>query len=262
MAEVDESKPRPTQQDWLEALHSHRKETGVPGYWDALEENCKQWADEVGVSPFWKAARDRSATWASEFRSGQGGDLLAEEGLPGFTGKTKERIHSKSYQASCEDVSSVWPASGAPVPKLSDLVRTRIQCRFVDGVEFLAGRLHELASSMDLKPEWNRRGSLQGYFAQHVYFKHSVFFRFGGGSQATTVTCEIQLATVMSTRVWDATHGIYEVWREKPENSDDWQWNPRDPRFLARQLGHMIHLADGILVQLRDAVRKSKGKEL
>ena len=98
------------------------------------------------------------------------------------------------------------------------------------------------------------------YFAQHLNFSCDVLYRFGGGAEAGQVTCEVQLATALSTAVWETTHRIYESTRETEEAPEDWQWNPGDPRFVSRQLGHMIHLADGLLVQSREAANEERAK--
>jgi len=162
----------------------------------------------------------------------------------------RKRRDQPDYQAFLENA--------PPVPQIADLVRTRVECKFVDGVEFLAAKLYDLASEMNMSPFRTREGLLQGYFAQHVTFQSEVFFRFGGGHEPTRVTCEIQLATDLSTRIWEAAHPVYEVSRELMEAPAEWQWNPQDPRFVSSQLGHMIHLADGLLVQLREAVRTGR----
>lgn len=96
------------------------------------------------------------------------------------------------------------------------------------------------------------KGSLNGYFAQRITFRHRVFFRFGGIENVCTVTCEVQIATSLATHVWENSHGLYETTRVNLSESTDWQWSPKDPRFLSRQLGHMIHLADGLFCNLRD----------
>ena len=73
-----------------------------------------------------------------------------------------------------------------------------------------------------------------------------------------TINCEIQLASELATRVWDASHPLYEDARTRSASPEEWQWKPTDPHFIANQLGHMIHLADGLLVQLRDTQNPRK----
>jgi len=118
--------------------------------------------------------------------------------------------------------------------------------------------LVELAKELALSPEQKPRGLIVGYFAQHIYFTHSAYFRFGGRENPVTITCEIQLGTTLAKVIWESGHRIYEQSRDQPDRPADWQWNPKDPRFLIRQLGHMIHLADGILVNLRDVRHEEK----
>lgn len=235
---------------------SHRKEISLPGYWSSLSENCEQWADDVSVSPFWKQFERNRSSWSNEFYQTRSGALLARDELPKFCGKKHPRIRSKLEKLLIDrpDIAMEYiPTVGPPVPRLNDLVRTRVECAFLDGVEFMGDKLQQLAESMNISISRDRQGRLEGYFAQHLIFEHQVYFRMGGVAQPVTIKCEIQLATQLATRIWEQSHIVYEEWRGKNEQQIDWQWNPKDPRFISRQLGHMIHLADGLLVQLRDA---------
>jgi len=235
---------------------SFRKEIGVPGFWSNLEENCRQWADDISVSPFWKGVKDRQPSWSNDFQRLTDGSLLAQSEVPKFVGKGMKRVREKMCRQFADDenlaVQTLWPEKGPPVPALNDLVRSRIECQFLDGVEYIGTVLGELAQKMGIKWERTREGRLEGYFAQHFLFEQPVFFRFGGGQEPATIKCEVQIATALATQVWETSHGIYEVSRTHSEQAEDWQWNPNDPRFIAHQLGHMIHLADGLLVQLRN----------
>ncbi len=245
---------RPT---WWTEWGSLRPELRIPGYWDSLAENCAQWAREMFVCPFWRAFDSNRLVWTNEFHQKTGGPLLARDALPKFCGKGHERIRTKIAQLTCgeeaKEPKDFWSTVGPPVPRLNDLVRTRVECQFLDGVEFVGGKLEKLGEETGTTVERKREGRLEGYFAQHLYFDHEVLFHFGGIAQQVTIQCEVQIATELATRIWHESHGIYEEWRGQRESRDDWQWNPQDHRFIARQLGHMIHLADGLLVQLRDA---------
>ncbi len=259
----------PTREQWLAILGSARSTTLQPGYWDLLAENSNQWAKEVSISPFWEAAKTELPKWSAEFYARTGGPLLPTLGLPSFVGKGAEGIRSKSHRNSLSayrkkkisDWAGLWPQSGPSVPDINDLVRVRIETSYLDGVQFLADKLERLASNKSVPCKAAPQGKLEGYFAYHLYFKHAFLFRVLGEGDKIQIECEIQIATTLSTRVWDVSHGGYELWREEPGSAADWQWNPKDPRFIARQLGHMIHLADGLLVQLRDAITKEKVKE-
>jgi hypothetical protein len=242
-----------TELEWSKELENVRGELAVPGYWISLEENCRQWAMEISVGPFWLQVKQKLQSWKAEYRNKCGGALLVGPELPDFEGKGSKRICSKLYQKRIEKESfkeEVLPKEGPPIPKIDDLVRTRIACRYVDGVEFLGNKLFDLA----------REGRLEGYFAQHLNMSNDVLYRFGGASEKAKIIVEIQIATGLSTTVWDTTHSIYEASREDKQSHENWQWDPKNPKFISNQLGHMIHLADGLLVQLRDAAISQKEK--
>ena len=239
-------------------------ETGLPGYWETLAENCDQWANEVTVSRFWKEAETCLPKWRTGFRAKFKGDLLTGLSLPKFVGKEAKRIEEK-ISARCgsdpAEIEALFPKGCDAIPRLNDLVRTRVSCRFVESVEYFADRLVELATEQGLDPARSREGRIQGYFAQHVTFRYPLTYRIGGTHRSVEVMVEIQVATEMSTRVWEATHAIYEDARRGKDDPAEWQWNPRDPRFVSRQLGHTIHLADGLLSQLRDHVGAGRTRE-
>lgn len=256
-SETKSNREQTAESDWS----NFRSEVGLPGYWKCLEDNCRQWADEVFVSPFWKEFDETRSAWSNEFNHRTGGALLAANNLPRFCGKGASRVKSKLVQLTTgpekTTINRYWPLTGPPVPQINDLVRTRIECQFLDGVEFIATKLQQLAEASGIRVERTRQGKIEGYFAQHLYFDQAVLFRFGGGAQQVTIQVEVQIATQLATRVWLESHGVYEQWRGKRESRDEWQWQPLDPRFIARQLGHMIHLADGLLVHLRESSRRT-----
>lgn len=249
------------QKEFWEASRKIQPDLTLAGYWDALQKNCDQWAVELSVAPFWTAVKKRQSMWSNEFQRKTSGALLAVPGVPDFKGKRTQRTREKLIvdwvrSSSEAQITKFWPASGPPVPLINDLVRTRIECQFLDGVEFFGAKLEQLANEFGISNSRARKGRLVGYFAQHFYFTDKVIFRFGGGEQLASIQCEVQIATSLATRIWEESHRTYEQWRVQADDPEDWQWNADDPRFTARQLGHMIHLADGLLVQLRNSAQK------
>ena len=238
-------------------LASLRPETALPGFWESIAANCDQWAREISAGPFWAEIDKKLDQWRSEYRQAtKGADLLARTGMPPFVGKSATSIKSKVFRkcrANLKKSEQIFSTAGAPVPALSDLVRTRIVCRYIDGVEFLATKMEMLAGEMGRNPKRDREGRLEGYFAQHLTVDADVFFRIDKDAIPAKIRCEIQLATELATKMWDASHPFYEFARERDVPAESWQWNPTDPQFIANQLGHMIHLADGLIVQLRHA---------
>jgi len=250
-----------TEADWLRQLAAVRSEVRLPGFWTNLAENCARWAEELSVGPFWTEAKRRIDQWRMEYRAANDADLLSQPGLPSFTSKAEGSIRDKLFRRCKQEADYLAKAvekEGPPIPRLGDLVRTRIACRYIDGVEFLANKIVGLADEMKLSPERRREGRIEGYFAQHITVQQEVIFRIVGHGQLAKVVCEIQIASEMATRMWDAAHPLYESARREAADPEDWQWKPNDPRFISNQLGHMIRLADGLLVQLRQSMKNRK----
>lgn len=253
---VAPSTPHLTDDQILSQIGQHRPEVVVPGYWDTLAQNCTRWADEVSVGPLWHEAKERLSHWRHEYRAVAGSDLLSVLELPRFVAKPANSIRGKLLRRCRQDqsfLSSAIAPTGPPVPQIGDIVRTRVACRYIDGVEFFGSKLCELAELLQLKWTRERQGRLEGYFAQHITVSQDVIYRLGGVGKQTTIVAEVQVATDFGTRMWDATHPLYESVRGSKSDPASWQWQPGDPRFIAHQLGHMIHLADGLLMQLREA---------
>ena len=250
-----------TEEEWLRRLTALRPEVRLPGFWATLAANCEQWAGELSVGPFWTEAKRKLDQWRTEYRGSSGADLLSQPGLPPFVGKPEASIRDKLFhrcKQSMDYLEKAMSTEGPPVPRIGDLVRTRIACRYIDGVEFLANKLTALAKEQGLPAERHREGRIEGYYAQHITVPQDVIYRLAGGSDLTKVMCEVQIASEMATRMWDAAHPLYESVRRIGADPEDWQWKPDDPRFISNQLGHMIHLADGLLVQLRQSIKPRK----
>jgi len=259
-----ETKRRLTIEEVEARLGTMRPGEVSSGHWALVAKNAENWAREISVGPFWSEAERRLTQWRTEYRQTYGGDLLGGS-WPSFQSKTEPSIKDKVIRrcnGDPENVASVFASKGPPIPLLSDLVRTRVECRYIDGVEFLATKLVELAKEFGHECERDRQGKIEGYFAQHIKVKLDVFYRLMGHSQSFAVLVEIQVASELATRMWQATHGLYEVDRSDSSapQPQDWQWQQSDPRFISNQLGHMMHLADGLLVHLRDVSKAGRSK--
>lgn len=239
-------------------LANLRPEFRIPGFWKQLEDNSLQWAKDIFVGPFWGEANRRLPHWRSEYGAKTGSELLVHRELPAFVSKPPDSILDKLLRHhKKQDLHEIIPTQGPPVPTIGDIVRTRIKCQYIDGVEFLANKLQLLGEELRVEPDRQRQGKIEGYFAQHINIRHEVNYREAGHGTLIKISCEIQIASSMASQMWQTSHPLYEIVRSDDSLPNDWQWKPDDPRFLSNQLGHMIHLADGLLVQLRD-LKKSK----
>lgn len=250
-----------TEKNWMDAAGEKFPLTLESGYWKIIESNIFQWATEASSNPLWTAASRELSKWQTEYVTRTRARLLSQVSLPAFVPKSCESIQDKISRKFFAKRDATDLFSGAfPVPMLGDLVRTRIRCNYIDGVDYIAKKIMDLAENENISATLERQGKIEGYYAQHINIEIDAFLRVSGVAIPIKVKAEIQIASDMATKMWDASHGLYELTRGKSADAQEWQWDPSDPRFIANQLGHMVHLADGLLVQLRD-IQASKGKK-
>lgn len=250
MRPMRQSRTEPPGPPFLELLNRTFPDTAAPGYWELIEENCGFWAGQIASGPFWQRLRRELPRWSSAYGTF---DLVRNVVDP--VGKRANRIHSKCVE-NCRSKSGYrieWVFDDSvPVPNLKDLVRSRVECAYLDGVSFVTERLEKLAAETGTVYDLEKKGKIDGYYAQHFCFQNDVVFRKGGASVLAKVWCEIQVVTALSTHIREISHRDYSHWREHQESEDEWLWNVDDPRFVTRQLGHLIHLADGLLVRQKN----------
>lgn len=239
----------------------------VSQYWNVLQENLIVWSKTINNDYFWSKVQNSITFWEQEYQKEYGGLLfLKTGGFDVFQNKSIDSIKDKLVRKIKKNESILQEENTAfcidelfcsdkfPIPNLSDLIRTRVTCAFLDGVSFLAQRLYDAAKDMGMNPELEVHNKSEGYYAQHITFTHNVNYQILAQSIPMQIKVEIQLATTLATRMWEASHSIYEDVRGS-KMLDDWAWNVNDPRFLNNQLGHTLHLADGLLINLRNQKR-------
>jgi ppGpp synthetase/RelA/SpoT-type nucleotidyltranferase len=182
-----------TVESFQKVLADIRPEFRVPGFWDALNSNVLQWASDISVGNYWAEVKKRLPQWRAEYRSFANSDLLATFELPLFVAKPSDSLINKLLRYHKNgNLQGHIPLEGAPIPIVSDIVRTRIKCQYIDGVEFLASKLHALGVELDISSERERQGKIEGYFAQHVNIRQEVIYREAGHGQIAKISCEME----------------------------------------------------------------------
>ena len=255
MAFITEEKDDPCSK-WMAATTKEFPQTGNVDYWNIVDSNVKQWAKEITVAQFWSETSRELEKWRTEYRAQTGSSLLSQAKIPDFVSKSVESSIEKLQRKYSEATIASAFTSGYPIPKIGDLVRVRLTCSYLDGVEFIADKLMDLAKLLGVKAVHEKQGKIEGYYAQHINITQDVLLKVAGATKAIQIDCEIQIATDMSTKMWDTSHGLYERTRGAPDEAQNWQWKHTDPRFISNQLGHMVHLVDGLLIQLRDNAKQ------
>jgi ppGpp synthetase/RelA/SpoT-type nucleotidyltranferase len=141
---------------------------------------------------------------------------------------------------------------------LNDIVRCRIICRYMDGPEYLCGKIQTTAANAGLTAKYYSMETDLGYYSWHVSIPISAqLVRANGAVDDVTVSFEIQITTHLQDVLNDLTHRFYEDRRTSVGNIDKiWKWRPDQPKFRGAYFGHTLHLLEGLLVELKNSMNK------
>src|SRR5262249_43347940 len=137
-----------------------------------------------------------------------------------------------------------WVSPYDSLQRLDDVVRARIVCKYLDGPEFLASRLKDLALEAGVGCDFRSRELDAGYYSHHLYFDVDAE-NIGRGFETiqTRNRIELQVTTQLQDVLMSLTHRFYEKDRLKltrPERP--WRWDYTTARFKGAYLGHTLHL--------------------
>lgn len=137
--------------------------------------------------------------------------------------------------------------------ELTDILRTRISAKYLDGPLFLLDKLIHLAESNGLEHNHKYKADEEGYYAIHFYAE----FPFEISSLELEPIkikskVEFQLNTGVQDLIIDLTHKYYEKRRMKALSPDKWQWDFRCDEFIPNYLGHIIHYIEGMIMEVRE----------
>lgn len=220
----------------------------------------------VRDSLFWQDLLRNLKTWDDEFYASVEESLLHSNDLPILNEKSFRSAMEKAFRKDCLH-NSKWPdpANGSAFLEphthhtgLNDLVRTTITVRFLDGAEFLAKRIEQLASQHGLRCEIERKADPSGYYAIHLsVFLAADVTTSSWARETITFQFEIQIPTVTQSSFRAVSHRLYERARiAPPDENSQWQWAPESLPFQTQYLGHILHYVDGMLVETRKSLSK------
>ena len=141
--------------------------------------------------------------------------------------------------------------------KFSDILRTRISVRYLDGVIFVAEELRSLADSLDLPHRIAYKAEEEGYYAIHFDLTYpfeipTLMFQ----TYDIKSTIEFQINTEIQDLILDLAHKYYEERRMRLKETDEkWQWDYECDEFLPNYLGHIIHYIEGMIMEVRERKR-------
>jgi hypothetical protein len=219
------------------------------------------------ASPFWAALRAELLNIDGRYRTRDNYALLMD-------GPVLPEVVTKPYKSAIEKAfrknvvhNPEWPrcpSEGWCSPdnwfaRIPDLVRTTFTVKYLDGVEYLAAALVDLAKEHGLDAQLDYEARPEGYYAAHLVVGMSVAVpRRDWDTETVRGRYEIQITTQLQEVIRKLLHRYYESSRvadAPPLNGPPWQWDYKGEQFVANYLGHILHYVEGMIMEVRERQR-------
>ena len=167
-------------------------------------------------------------------------------------------LQNKSWPRPPLKFQSRWVTPNNWFAVIPDVIRTTIIVRYFDGFDIVKDIVAATAKASKLgKPSVSHEARPEGYYAIHqtVYVPLSPRV-----DETIVVPVEIQICTQIQDVLRALTHKLYEDRRqvEKTQRALPVSWVLEHEGFVPNHLGHMLHLADGLIMKSIEAQRKGK----
>jgi len=137
---------------------------------------------------------------------------------------------------------------------LNDLVRTVIVVKYIDGVQYLIGKLRGMCTDYGVECRASLEAREEGYYAAHLNFISEYEVpSITWDTVRVRVPMELQVTTQIQDLLRALLHKYYEQRREEAQPPGFvWQWDYKSDQFSAAYLGHILHYVEAMIVELRD----------
>jgi len=222
--------------------------------------------DELDQSNLWQELCQSLPEYDSQYRIDTSYALLARSEMPQLLIKPFESLVQKTFRKNVLD-NEPWPAEpeyGWILPenwycKINDILRTLVVVKYLDGVDFLGGRIQSLCEQHGLPCELLLEAREEGYYAAHIHTRREFEVPAPDwDTQKIEVGIELQITTQPQEVIRTLLHKYYEERRltggAKP--GAKWQWDYHSDEFTAAYLGHILHYVEGMIMEIREAQRE------
>jgi hypothetical protein len=145
--------------------------------------------------------------------------------------------------------------------KINDIIRTLFVVKYLDGVEFLIGKIKSLCDQLEnIECKVFLEAREEGYYAAHLYIiKEFEIPKIDWDTERINVSIEIQITTKLQEVIRKLLHKYYEERRKKGMEEDiKWQWNYKSEEFMGNYLGHILHYVEGMIMDIRNRQKEDK----
>ncbi len=144
--------------------------------------------------------------------------------------------------------------------RINDIVRTCFVAKYLDGVRFLVDSLETMSKNHGLSCRNYFVSGEDGYYAAHLYIRREFEIpRMTFDTDMIEIEIELQVTTQLQDVIRRLLHIHYETRREQHDAPEgQWQWDYKSDEFATNYLGHILHYAEGMIVEVRDRNRREK----
>jgi hypothetical protein len=138
--------------------------------------------------------------------------------------------------------------------KINDIVRTSFVVKYLDGVDFLIGKLEEGCHKNNLTCKNFFEAREEGYYAAHLNIDFPVSIPKRDWDTIEIIAkIEIQVTTQLQDVIKNLLHKYYELRRIRIKPTEvKWQWNYKSAEFATNYLGHILHYVEGMIMEIRE----------
>ena len=218
-------------------------------------------------SPFWQQVITLLPEFADSYERSTEYPLFAEDVRP-FSPKGFESFFLKTFRRNCLSNKN-WPDApdeGWIIPdrwfeQIKDIVRTLFVVKYLDGVEYLARKVQEIAEDHSLKTDFQFEAKPEGYYAAHLYILYPLQIPgIEWDTESRPIWIELQITTQLQEVIRALLHLHYEQNRaiEREDSAIRWEWDYRSDEFAANYLGHILHYIEGMIMEVRQRQKEHR----
>ena len=244
--------------NWLRTKHGIQISSITKNYYDISASRVKQ---QFEGSDLWIQLNENLKEYDDTYLINTGYPLLIGGTQPSLLIKPFDSFILKTFRMNILE-NEYWPnkpENGWVLPdnwysKVNDIVRTLIVVKYLDGVEFMIGKIQCLCEQQRLAWHVDFEAKEEGYYAAHLYvIQEFEIPRLTWDTRKTEFSIEIQITTQLQEVIRKLLHKYYEKRRKKAEEGTTrWQWDYRSDEFATNYLGHMLHYIEGMIMEIRE----------
>jgi hypothetical protein len=244
---------------WLQKDHGLPISEAIINHYDAVVARVER---DFRESDFWMRLEDSLQPFHEQY--------LVETGYPLLREFDRRELKTKKFSAFLMKTfrrnvltNANWPAAPPGgwllhptwFSDVNDLVRTRFEVKYLDGVRFIASKLKDLGEEFGFTMALSTEAKPEGYYAAHLDARRDFEVpKINWNTERTPISIELQVTTQLQEVILSLTHKFYEERRSRahPPDETGWQWDYRSEEFAANYLGHILHYVEGMIMEVRE----------